>query len=80
MADKEIVIDHSKISGSQNITPAMDREFKARGLDLHRHEVTSLNDDFKSGKRIITVKNVLHFGQMSEKGKQNYGNIKWDSR
>lgn len=79
MADKQIVIDHSKLSDSQNITPAMEREFKAKGLDLHTNEVTSLNDDFSSGKRVLTVKNVLHFGQLSEKGKRNYENIDWNS-
>ena len=79
MADKEIAIDHSKLSNSQDITPAMEKEFKAKGLDLHTNEVTSLNDDFSSGKRIITVKNVLHFGQLSEQGKKNYEDIVWDS-
>lgn len=57
----------------------MEKEFKAKGLDLHTNEVTSLNDDFSSGKRILTIRNVLHFGQLSEQGKRNYEDIVWDS-
>lgn len=58
---KEITIDHKTIGDSQNITPVMEKEFNKRGLDIHRHEVESLNDDFKTGKRHLTVKNTQYF-------------------
>lgn len=53
---KDITIDHKDISDSQNLTPQMEKEFKKRGLDLHRHEVEKIEDDFKTGKRHLSVK------------------------
>ena len=54
---KEIRIPHDQIANSQTITPAMERIFKERGLDLHRHEVEKLEDDFDSKERVLRVKN-----------------------
>ena len=54
---KEFRIPHDKISNSQTITPAMEAEFAARGLDIHRHEVEALEDDFGTKERILRVKN-----------------------
>ena len=60
---KEFRIPHEKIMNSQTITPAMEAEFTARGLDLHRHEVEALDDDFKTKERILKVKNTKYFIQ-----------------
>jgi len=58
---KEILIPHGEISNSQTITEVTDRKFKEQGLDLHKDEVTDLDDDFKKGVRKLTVKNTKYF-------------------
>jgi hypothetical protein len=34
---------------------------KAEGLNLHVHEVESMDDDYKTGERILKVKNTKYF-------------------
>ena len=58
---KEFRVPHDTIATPQTITPAMELEFKKRGLDLHRHEVVSLEDDFKTKERILKVKTRKYF-------------------
>ena len=58
---REIRIPHQQISNSQTITPEMERIFKEQGLDLHRHEVTQLDDDFKTNERVLKVKTTKYF-------------------
>jgi hypothetical protein len=58
---REFRIPHDTISNSQTITPAMERAFKEQGLDLHRHEVEKLEDDFGTKERVLTVKNRKYF-------------------
>ena len=43
---KEILIEHKDIEDSQTITQAMTNKFKEHDLDLHRHEVEVIDDDF----------------------------------
>jgi hypothetical protein len=57
----EIIISHDKIRDPQSITDVMEREFKAKDMDIHQHEVTHLEDDHKRGVRKITVKNTKYF-------------------
>jgi len=49
------VIDHKEIADPQTITDVMDRAFKENGLDVMQHEHTKVEDDWKRGKRHITV-------------------------
>ena len=58
---KTIVLDHKDIADAQKITGVTDRAFKAKDVDLHVHEVTDMQDDFKKGKRHLTVKNTKYF-------------------
>lgn len=58
---REIYIPHGKISNSQTITPEMEKVFKAHGLDLHRHEVEKMEDDFDTKRRVLRVKNTKYF-------------------
>jgi hypothetical protein len=58
---KELRIPHSKLKNPQTMTSEMEAEFDACGLDLHRHEVVELEDDFKKGERILRVKNTKYF-------------------
>ena len=64
---REIRIPHDTISNSQRITPEMERIFKEQGLDLHRHEVEKLEDDFGSKERVLRVKNTKYFIQGGSK-------------
>ena len=58
---KEFRIPHDAIATPQTITPAMELEFKKRGLDLHRNEVISLEDDFRTKERVLRVKTKKYF-------------------
>jgi hypothetical protein len=52
----EIVIPYSQIDNSQTITGVMDRIFKARGLDMSRHEVVKLENDPDKRVRVLTIR------------------------
>jgi glycine/D-amino acid oxidase-like deaminating enzyme len=58
---KEFRVPHEQIATPQTITPAMEQAFKERGLDLHRHEVMSLEDDFVTNERVLRVKTKKYF-------------------
>jgi hypothetical protein len=58
---REFRIPHGTISNSQTITPEMERVFKAQGLDLHRHEVEKLEDDYTTKERVVRVKTTKYF-------------------
>ena len=58
---KELRIPHAAIQDHRTIREAMERQFQAAGLDLHRHDVERLEDDFQTGKRIIQVKRRTYF-------------------
>ena len=64
---REIRIPHDKIANSQTMTPEMERIFKEQGLDLHRHEVETLEDDFGTKERVLRVKNTRYFVQGGSK-------------
>ena len=65
---KEIVINHDEISNSQTITEVNIRKFREKGLDIHQHEVQSIEDDHKTGKRYIKVKNTKYYGPWKDRG------------
>lgn len=58
---KEIILNHNEINNSQTITQVMEKKFKEKDLDLHRHEVEVLEDDHRKGVRRLQVKNSKHF-------------------
>jgi len=58
---KTVVIDHSEIKNPQTITQVQQQKFKEAGVDMHKNEVMSLEDDHKKGKRIISLKNTKYF-------------------
>jgi hypothetical protein len=37
------------------------QKFQEAGVDMHKNEVMSLEDDHKKGKRIISLKNTKYF-------------------
>ncbi len=68
--DKEIIIDHSKLTDPQTITPITKRIFKEHGLDTKIHEVVGLEDDgegdgCQKGKRIVKVRVRKYFDMKS---------------
>lgn len=65
---KEIVIDHAEISDSRTITDVNIKKFKEHGLDIHKNEVEKLDDDFKTGKRHLKIKNTKYFGPWASRG------------
>jgi len=75
---KEIRIPHSEISDSQTITDVNKRKFKELGLDIHRHEVEYLEDDFKTNERVLGIKTTLYFRPPSDLYRENYKHIRWD--
>lgn len=58
---KEILIPHKDLEDPQTITARNIRMFKEHGLDIHRHEVEKLEDDFKKKVRRYTIKNTKYF-------------------
>jgi len=58
---KEIRVPHGTINTVKKITPEMERVFKEHGLDLHRHDVEKMEDDFGTKERILTVKTRKYF-------------------
>ncbi len=61
MADKEIRIPHSKIGDPQKITQVTTDAMKNAGVNIHQNEVAKMDDDFKSGERILTVQKKQYF-------------------
>jgi hypothetical protein len=58
---REFRIPHDPKDTPQNYTPKVERAFLEQGLDIHRHEVDGLEDDFKKKQRILKVKNRKYF-------------------
>ena len=58
---KEIRIPFNEINNSQTITQKTDEIFKANDVNIHQHEVTDLQDDFKKKERILKIKNCKFF-------------------
>ena len=57
----EIIIPHNDIGSPDKITKEMEKKFKEHDLNIHRHEVTDIEDDYKKGVRRIKVKNTRYF-------------------
>lgn len=58
---REIRIKHNRLSDPHATTVETERAFQGQDLNLHVHEVEKMDDDFKRGERILTVKNTKYF-------------------
>lgn len=58
---KEFRIPHDDTDTPQTYTQKVEAWFRAHGLDLHRHEVCELVDDFRKKQRVVKVKNTRYF-------------------
>lgn len=65
---KEIILDHNDIRSGESCTQATKNAMAALGCDIHKHEVTDIQDDHKTGKRKLTVKNTKY---------HTIGNVPW---
>ena len=57
---REVKIPFHLIDKVDTITPHMEERFKDEGLDLHVHEVESMDDDHKRKERILRIKNTKY--------------------
>lgn len=58
---RELILDHQEISNPQTITKVMEDRFKDEGLNIHTHEVTKIEDDFRQKRRRVMIKNTKFF-------------------
>ncbi len=58
---REIRIPHHLIDKVDTITPHMEERFRDEGLNLHVHEVESIEDDWKRKERVLRIKNTKYF-------------------
>jgi len=68
---KTIRLQHDRISNPQSITEETTKAFRHNDVDIHTHEVTSIEDDFKRGERVLTVKNTQYY---------SVGDIPWHKK
>lgn len=61
MAHKALSIPHEDIQTGEAVTQRTDAEFRKHGLDIHVNEVDTVDDDFKTKTRHITVKTTKYF-------------------
>jgi len=58
---KDILIPHADLQDPQTITERTTRAFREADVDIHRHEVDAIDDDFKRGVRRLKVRHVKYF-------------------
>jgi hypothetical protein len=58
---KELSIPHRELDNPQTITQRTQRAFAEADLDIHRHEVVELVDEFSTQRRIYKIRNVKIF-------------------
>lgn len=58
---REIRIKYDEIKNPQTITQRNIRAFLEAGLDIHKNEVDSINDDDRKQERVMTISTKKHF-------------------
>ena len=58
---KEIVVPHKDLADPSTITQVNEKMFKDNDLDIHRHEVQDITDDFERKVRRYKIKNTKYF-------------------
>jgi len=61
MANKEVRIPLSKVSDPQTITDVTRTAMKEAGCNIHQNEVAKMDDDFKTGERVLSVQKKQYF-------------------
>lgn len=57
----EFSVPHDDLQDPQAITPRIAQEFEKLGLDIHKHEVHTVEDDPRTRTRHVTVKTTKYF-------------------
>lgn len=52
---KEVRIPHSALRNPQDCSSVVEAHFKRVGLDVHRNEIDSMEDDHERGERVIRI-------------------------
>lgn len=63
---KELRIRHSELRNPSNCSTKIEEAFQRAGLNVHRHEIDRMDDDFDRDERIIQVrtpKTMVGFGK-----------------
>ena len=68
MSDKEVTVSYDSIRNPQTITKVVNDACKAQGLDIHKNDVLSIEDDSGAGKRVYKFKSRKLFGPWSHRG------------
>ncbi len=58
---KTIRLKHKDIQDPQTITEITRNEFKRNSLNINVNEVETLDDDYKTGERILKVKTPVKY-------------------
>ena len=53
---KELRIPHRELRNPQNCSSRVEEEFRRAGLNVHRHEIDSMEDDHDADVRVIQVR------------------------
>jgi len=75
MYHKEIRIPHSKIGDSKTITKATTKAMEDAGCDIHTHEVGQMDDNFKTGERILKVERHGTMFMFKDVSQERWDNI-----
>jgi hypothetical protein len=61
LSNKEIRLKHEDIKNPQTITGVTKKAFAENDLNIHQHEVDSLEDDFSKGERVLSIRKKQYF-------------------
>ena len=77
MFNKEVRIKHSEIGDTKTITQVTTKAMEGAGCDIHTHEVAQIDDDFKTGERILKVEKQgeMFFGIGANMSQDRWNNI-----
>jgi len=61
---KEVRIKHDKLKDTQTITEVTRNAMKEVGCNINVNEVSKMDDDFKTGERVLTIEKqgMMFFG------------------
>jgi hypothetical protein len=52
---KEIRVPHQALRNSQTCSREIEQAFERAGLNVHRHEIVTMEDDHDRGERVIRI-------------------------
>lgn len=52
---KEVRIPHRELRNPSNCSTRVEEEFRRAGLNVHRNEIVTMEDDHDTGERVIRI-------------------------